>query len=142
MLTPSTHHDGIDRIVDGVDTVRHELHAISLARFLPATILTGAVTAILVGASHLLSELFEEGAVTEWLLMWGIALVAVWVLAGQVHALSAALLGGVRKGLARWAESRRDARYLEFAMEDPRVLADLRAARLHAEWQAETKVDA
>ncbi len=135
MSTPSTHHDGIDRVVDGVDTLRRSIGEISVARFLPAAMLTGAVTAILVGASHLLSDLFDEGAVTEWLLMWGIALVAVWILAGQVHAASASLRGV----FSRMLDARRDEAYYDLALRDPRVLADLRAARMNAEREADEK---
>ena len=44
MNTYSDHHDGIDRMVDGVDVVRRSVRDIRLTRFLPAAILTGAVT--------------------------------------------------------------------------------------------------
>lgn len=137
MSTYSTHHEGIERVMSGLDVVRHSLRAISVTRFLPAALLTGAVTAILVGASHLLADLFDEGAITEWLLMWGIALLAVWLLAGQVRAASAALLRMGGRIADRWRRDAMDAQAAELARHDPRVAADLQAARLHAERLAE-----
>ena len=43
MNTYSTHHDGIDRVVGGLDVVKRTVKTVSINRLLPAALLTGAV---------------------------------------------------------------------------------------------------
>jgi hypothetical protein len=98
-------------------------------RPLTLVVLTGIVTALAVSADRLIKFDAGEGFTGEWLAMWALA-----VATSVVFWRTAELAAGLLMRAAKVIESvREEQAFVEALAHDPRMRAELRAARLHAE---------
>ncbi len=97
-------------------------------RGLAALLLAAMVSALLVVAEHLISTWNDGGLLVAWVALWAVAFAALALCADSSRALAARFTRLWRAGAERRAAARNDARLLQIARTDPRVMADLQAA--------------
>lgn len=129
MASHSLTHDGAERLLHASEAVAHGVGPVPRVRPLALIVLTGAVTALAVVASHVVQPLFEGGFAGEWLSMWALAAAATFVLGRAANGAATAIL----RGLAAFDRQRAEQAFADELARDPRLQADLRAARLNAE---------
>lgn len=127
------YHGAIARyegVVAGVQRLRS-----GVARFggLAAVLLAAMVSALLVVADQLIDTWAEGHLLAAWVLLWLVGFAALALLAPAARSLSGRLLGGLDAWSQRLARRRADERLWDLARKDPRVMADLRAARTRHE---------
>lgn len=100
---------------------------------LAAVLLAAMVSALLVVADQLIDTWVEGHLLAAWVLLWVIGFAAVALLAPAARGLARRLVGGLDAWSQRVARRRADERLWELARKDPRIMADLQAARTRAE---------
>ncbi|TAM39840.1 MAG: hypothetical protein EPN61_11945 [Burkholderiaceae bacterium] len=95
---------------------------------LAALLLSAVVAALLVAANQLVDTWSDNHLVAAWIVMWAIGFAALGLLAGTARKLASRTMAGLDAWSQRVARARADARFLEAARHDPRVMAELRAA--------------
>jgi len=126
----NTEHPGVARIegvVAGIKSLRANYGG--LARVL----LAGMAAALLLLAERLMNDWAESHGLVAWLVLWAVAFAALALLGPTARSLAnrlgTALDGWARRRARRQAEERLWA----LAQKDPRVMAELQAARTRAE---------
>lgn len=125
-----TEHAGVARmenVVAGIKTLSASYRG--LARVLLAAMAAG----LLLLAERLMDDWAEGHALAAWLVLWAVAFAALALLGPAARSL-AQRLGSALDAWAR-ARARRqaDERLWALAQKDPRVMAELQAARTRAE---------
>ena len=101
--------------------------------------LLAAVTALaVVLADRYISVLTENYIMLAWLMMWAVVFVAFVSLRPAARRAALRLQAVANRYAAHLAEQRSQARFLEMAERDPRIMAELNAARARAGDQCET----
>lgn len=101
--------------------------------------LLAAVTALaVVLADRYISVFTENYIMVAWLMMWGVVFVAFVGLRPVARRAALRLQAVANRYAAHLAEQRSQARFLEMAERDPRIMAELNAARARAGDQCET----
>ena len=128
----------------------HTVNALSAAALRPAralrpqapaltAALLAAVTALaVVLADRYISVLTENYLMAAWLLMWAVVFVAFVGLRPAARRVAVRLQAIANRYAAHLAEQRSQARFMEMAERDPRIMAELNAARARAGNQCET----
>lgn len=107
----------------------------SVSKFggLAAVLLAAMVSALVVVADQLIDTWAEGHLLAAWVLLWVIGFAALALLAPTARHLSGRLVAGLDAWSQRVARRRADERLWELARKDPRIMADLQAARSRAE---------
>jgi len=121
-------HPGVTRAEAAFDHLRTAAHGIDGSRGLAALLLAAIVSALLVVADKLVSNLNEGGLLAAWLVMWAVAFVALAFFAGTARTLAARATAGWRGYARRREVAQADARFLAYAQYDARVMNDIQAA--------------
>lgn len=135
MTTYSTTHDGLERVLEGTDVLVHSVGPARGMRLAPTLVLTGVVTAVLAIAVRVFDDLLTDGFTREWLALWLLATATVYVFGKMAVSVGNWLTREEHGLVARWKAAEADRAFYEVAERDPRVMADLRAAALRAEWE-------
>jgi hypothetical protein len=98
------------------------------SRALASLLLAAGVSALVVLADQLMESWAERHEIASWLVLWGIAVVAIALLRGITRILARKAMVGLDHWSAGVAQRRADARLLSMAQTDPRLMADLQAA--------------
>jgi hypothetical protein len=121
----------LERLARAGEAVSEGLTARALARTLPVILVTGLATTAVVFTADFFDQ---NGKTVEVAALWAVALLVVIATSGFASTLSRHVVFGLR----RWAHHRRlrdqEARMLAMVDGDPRVMADLLAARSRADW--------
>ncbi len=107
------------------------------SRHLLALLLIAVVTMALVLADTLVSNWSESHLLAAWVVLCGALFAGVALYAAPIRDGALRLTAGFRDGAQRRAAARADARFLQTAQDDPRVMQELRAAILRRKSELE-----
>lgn len=135
-----TRHPGVERmerVLHSASVLRKGLDA---TRGLAGVLLAAMVATLVVVADQLMETWADGHLLAAWVLMWVIGFAALALLAPTARSLA----GRVMAGLDGWSQGvarrRADERLWDLARNDPRVMADIRAASSRAEADVEEAV--
>ena len=98
-------------------------------RPLAALLLAAAVAALAVAAERLMASWSDEHLLATWLGLWAVVFAGSLLLAGTARRTAQRMLSHLDRWARHRAEARAEARALLLAQYDPRLLAELQAAR-------------
>ncbi|MFM7024562.1 MAG: hypothetical protein ACKOWC_00665 [Limnohabitans sp.] len=98
------------------------------SRALASLLLAAGVSALVVLADQWLDVWAERHEMAAWLVLWGIAVVAIGLLRGLTRMLARKAMGALDGWSAGVAQRRADERLWAMAQTDTRLMADLQAA--------------
>jgi len=126
-------HGAIARYEGVVASAKDIRSSVSKFGGLAAVLLAAMVSALVVVADQLIDTWAEGHLLAAWVLLWVIGFAALAVLAPTARHLSRRLVTGLDTWSQRVARRRADERLWDLARKDPRIMADLQAARSRAE---------
>ena len=133
----SNQHPGVARVESAIDAAKHLRQSFSGTRGLATLLLSAIAAAVMVVAYQVMDSVTEGHLLVMWIALWAAAFAALALFASTARSLAAQL----RTGLTDWSQSlaqaRADQRMWAAARNDPRVMADLQAAILREEANAE-----
>lgn len=98
------------------------------SRALASLLLAAGVATLVVMADQLLDSWADRHEIAAWLVLWGIAVLAIALLRGITRVLARKTMTALDHWSAGVAQRRADERLLHMAHADPRLMADLNAA--------------
>ena len=98
------------------------------SRALASLLLAAGVSALVVFADQRMASWADRHEVAAWLVLWGIAVLAIVLLRGLTRLLARQAMGALDQWSANVARRRADERLWAIAQTDPRVMADLQSA--------------
>jgi hypothetical protein len=128
-----TSHPGVERFESAVAAASRLKKGMDGTKGLAAILLAAMVSALLVVADQLVDTWAEGHLMAAWVLLWIVAFGAIALLAPTTRHLSGSLVRGLDAWSRRMARQRADERLWEMALKDPRIMADLHAAKTRAE---------
>ena len=128
-----TRHPGVDRLESAFVSVRAFYRSLDSTRGLSLMLLAAMLSALLVVADQLIETWADGHLFAAWVAMWLFAFVALVVFAAPARKLANVVMTALDGWSERLARSRSDARLWALAKADPRIMADLDAARLRSE---------
>lgn len=128
-LEYSNQHPGVARVESAIDAARQLRPRFTGTRGLAKLLLSAVVAAIIVVAYQLMDSVAEGHLLVLWTSMWAVAFVCLALFAGVALRTAASLRAGLDAWSRSIAEAKADQRLWEVAQHDPRVMAELRAAR-------------
>jgi hypothetical protein len=130
-VTPSfpTEHQGVTRMEAAAESAVNLSRRLSGARVLSAVLLLSMATAVLVAAYQVMDTVAEGHLLVLWTGAWLAGFAALPWLAGALRKLASGLKLRLDAWSRRVAESRAEQRLWAMAQQDPRVMADLQAAK-------------
>lgn len=134
MTTYSTTHDGLERVLEGADVLRHSVGPVKGMRIAPTIVLTGMVAAVVALADRWFGEMFSDGFTHEWIALWVLSVAAALLLAKSAFALTAWMVRSEHGLVARWRRAADERRFRDLLASDHRVMDEYRIARSRAEW--------
>lgn len=126
-------HPAVARFEGVVETAKSLRKGLGETRGLAAVLLVAMVSALVVVADQLMETWADGHLLAAWVLLWAIGFAAFALLAPAARGLAARLTAGLDGWSQRLARRRADERLWELARKDPRVMADLSAARSRQE---------
>lgn len=127
----STQHQGVERLESALAVVR-TLRA-PMARSQSFMLWAAMVAALMVVADQLIETWVDGHLLAAWVAFWLLGLAALAVFALPVQQLARSTAAAMRLWSGRQAQARADAQMWALAKADPRVMADLDAARARSE---------
>lgn len=134
MTNYSTTHQGLERVLNGTDTLVHAVGPAKGMRLAPTLVLTGIVSAVLAVAVRVFDDLLTQGFTQEWLALWLLASITVFVFGRVAFLLGDRLANSERGLIKRWKAAQAEREMMRLAAADPRVMADIRAAIDRSQW--------
>jgi hypothetical protein len=124
----STQHAGVQRIENAVSYLKSRPWGRDGARLQAGILVMAVVSALLVVSNHLIDTITDGHLLAAWIGLWAVGFAAMALLARPVSLLAS----GLRRAWVARQQARRaaaqDARFLEAAQHDERLMADIRAA--------------
>ena len=121
-------HSNVARVQSAAPAVRQPGRGIENRKALVALLLAAVVAALLVAANQMIDTWSDDHVLAAWVILWAIGFAALGLLAGTARKLASRVVARLDAWSYRVARARADARFLEAAQNDPRVMADLRTA--------------
>jgi hypothetical protein len=135
-----TSHPGVERFESAVAAAAQLRKGFDGTKGLAAVLLAAMVSALVVVADQLVDSWADGHLMAAWVLLWVLAFGAMALLAPTTKRLSSKLLRALDGWSRSVARARADDRLWAMAQQDPRVMADLRAAMTRAESDSVTSV--
>ncbi len=132
-LEYSKQHPGVTRVESALDAAQQMRQGFSSTRGLAALLLSAIVAAIMVVAYEVMDSVAEGHLLLMWITMWVVAFAALACFAGAARSMAVSAKTALDGWSRRLAASRADERLWAMAKTDPRVMADLQAARTRSE---------
>lgn len=123
-----TQHAGVTRIEGAVAAARRIRQGFNGTRSLAAMLLAAMVAALVVVADQLVDTWADGHLLAAWVVLWVVGFAAIALFADTARHLARRTVAGLDAWSRRVARARADARLLELARKDSRVMADLQAA--------------
>lgn len=123
-----TQHPGVTRIESAVAAARRIRQGFNGTRSLAAMLLAAMVAALVVVADQLVDTWADGHLLAAWVVLWVVGFAAIALFADTARHLAQRTVAGLDAWSQRVARERADARLLELARKDSRVMADLQAA--------------
>lgn len=121
-------HPGVARAEQVFGYVQEQRQALRGARGLGAVLLAAAVAAVIAVADKLVASWTDGSLMAAWMLLWLVVFLGMALFAGAARSMAQRALDAWQGTQRRWASARADAKLLETARHDPRVMSDLMAA--------------
>lgn len=121
-------HAGVKRFEAAVRSVGQIRRSFNGARMLAAMLLASVASALIVVADQVASTWAEGNLLAAWVLLWAIGFTVLAAFAQPARRVSARMLAALDAWSAGVARARADQHFWQAAQDDPRVLAELRAA--------------
>lgn len=128
-----TQHLGVARVESAAAALSALNRGFDSAKGLSAMLMAAMVSALVVVADQLIDTWADGHLMLAWLALWLTAFAAVAIFAGAARKLAATAVNALNAWSQRVANARSDARLWAIAQTDPRVMADLNAARSRSE---------
>ncbi|APW35918.1 hypothetical protein RD110_00740 [Rhodoferax koreense] len=93
-----------------------------------STVLLAAVASALIVAADRMVDSFASDSMTAWILLWVVGFAAIALFAGVARKVASVTVKSLDAWSFRVAQARADERLWNTAQNDPRVMADLKAA--------------
>lgn len=133
----STQHPVSARIGSVLDATRQLPRGFSGTRGLATLLLSAMTAATMVVAYQVMDSVAEGHLLVIWITLWAVAFAVLALFAGAARSLAARLKAGLDDWSLSLAQARADQRMWAMAKTDHRLMADLQAAMLRAQAQAE-----
>ena len=121
-------HPGVARAEAVIDQLRGARRRFDGARGLAALLLGAVLVAVLIVADRLVVHMADGALLLGWVVLWGLAFVAMALLADTARALALRTLALWQRGARRRELARADARFMACAQLDSRVMQELQLA--------------
>jgi hypothetical protein len=121
-------HPGVARAEAVIDQLRDVRKSFDGARGLAALLLGAVVSAVLIVADRLVVNMADGGLLVGWVVLWGLAFIALALLADTVRSLALRAVALWQRGVRRRELARADAQFMAYAQFDPRVMHELQVA--------------
>lgn len=128
-----TQHPGVVRIESALATVRAMRQGYDSTRGLSVMLLAAMVSALVVVADQLIDTWADGHLLAAWVALWLIGFAALAMFSAPARRLAVTVVSALNAWSARLARARADERLWALAKADPRVMADLDAARSRSE---------
>lgn len=122
-------HPGVTRAEVVIEQLRHARKSFDGARGLAALLLGAVVAAVLVVADRIVVHMADGGLLVGWIVLWGLAFVALALLADTTRSLAVRASAAWKRGARRRELARADAQFMAYAEFDPRVMHELQVAQ-------------
>ncbi len=121
-------HPGVARAEAVIEQLREARKSFDGASGLAALLLGAVVSAVLVVADRLVANIADGGLLLGWVVLWGLAFIALALLADTTRSLALRALAVWQNGARRRKLARADAQFLACAQFDPRLMHELQVA--------------
>ena len=122
-------HLGVARVESAAISARAPRQSFDSTKGLSAMLLAAMVSSLVVVADQLMDTWADGHLMVAWAALWLVGFSAVAVFAGAARKLAVTAVSALDAWSQRVARARSDARLWAIAQTDPRVMADLNAAR-------------
>ena len=128
-----THHEGIERVGDAIDSATNAYRQFDGARGLATFLLAAVVSGLLFAANQLIDTWADGHLLAAWIALWAVAFAALALAAGPIRraVLSVKEFDGSAL-YAAWSERRKariqDEKMWDYAQQDARLMADIMRA--------------
>lgn len=129
----SNQHAGVNRVESAIESAassaQHIKRNFSSTCSLATLLLSAIAAAVMVAAYQVMDSMAEGHLLALWIAMWVVAFVALAMFANTARSLATSLKAGLDDWSRSIAQARADQRLWALAKADPRLMADLQAAR-------------
>lgn len=126
-------HTGVVRIESALATVRAMRQGFDSTRGLSVMLLAAMVSALVVVADQLIDTWADGHLLAAWVALWLIGFAALAMFSAPARRVAVTVVSALNAWSERLARARADERLWALAKADPRVMADLDAARSRSE---------
>lgn len=126
-------HPGVERFESAMSAASQLGQKLDNGKGLAGVLLAAMMSALLVVADQLVDTWADGHMLAAWVMLWLIAFAALAFLAPTTRQISAWVLRALDAWSRRMARLRADERLWDMALQDPRIMADLRSARARSE---------
>lgn len=123
-----TRHPGVARLENAVAAAGRLRKSFDSTKGLTAMLLAAVVAALVVAADQLVDTWADGHLLAAWVVLWAVGFAAIALFSGTAGRLAKRLILTLDAWSERIARQRADARLMELAQKDPRVMADLQCA--------------
>jgi hypothetical protein len=123
-----TRHAGVERMENAAAYLASVWPRLSGARVQASLLVTAIVAALLVVANQLIETVTEGHLFAAWIGLWAVGFALMALLAAPASRFVADLRRRLAKRRAARLAEEQDRRYWQAAIDDPRLMADIRAA--------------
>ena len=124
----STHHEGVERVENAVSYLKSRPWGRNGARLQAGVLVAAVVAALLVVSNQLIETITDGHLFAAWIGLWAVGFAAMALLARPASQFVAKLRSAKRERQAARRASAQDAHYWQAALEDERLMADIRGA--------------
>lgn len=121
-------HPGVARFEAAYKAASNFRQGFDSTRGLAAMLLAAIVAALVVAADQVVDTWADGHLLAAWIALWAVGFAALALFAGTARRLAARVVGGLNGWSQRVAQARADERVWAIALQDARVMSDLRAA--------------
>jgi hypothetical protein len=128
-----THHEGVERISDGIDSASAGFHKVTGARSIATLLLAAVVSGLVFAANQMIDTWVDGHLLTAWVALWAVTFAALALAAGPIRraVISVKNIDGSSM-YAAWSARRKarinDEKMWNYARQDPRLMADIMRA--------------
>jgi hypothetical protein len=128
-----THHEGIERVGEAIDSVNAAYRKFDGARGVATLLLAAVVSGLLLAANQLIDTWADGHLLAAWIALWTVAFAALALMAGPIRraVLSVKEFDGSAM-YAAWSARRKarlqDEKMWDYAHHDARLMADIMRA--------------
>jgi hypothetical protein len=128
-----THHEGIERVGDAMDSATNAYSKFDGARGLATFLLAAVVSGLLFAANQLIDTWADGHLLAAWVALWSVAFATLALAAGPIRrAVSVLIAFDGSAAYAAWSARRKarinDEKMWDYAQHDARLMADIMRA--------------